>query len=124
MPNNPDRNMKNENFSSQLGTYFKRHMGFKEQEDFQTVLRADGETETTQDFLIGIVGGGMDSNWVHSALQPPTVPAPGDYNDGENGGMTGRGNRSTRPQCRFVHHRPHMLCPEANLGRRGGEASD
>jgi hypothetical protein len=24
------------------------------------------------------------------------------------------------PQCRFVHHKPHML-PDANLGRRGGK---
>jgi hypothetical protein len=24
-------------------------------------------------------------------------------------------------QCRFVHHKPHMLCPDANLGRRGGK---
>jgi hypothetical protein len=25
------------------------------------------------------------------------------------------------PQCRFVHHKPHMLCPDANQGRRGGK---
>jgi hypothetical protein len=25
------------------------------------------------------------------------------------------------PQCRFVHHKPHMLCPDANPGRRGGK---
>jgi hypothetical protein len=25
------------------------------------------------------------------------------------------------PQCRFVHHEPHMLCPDANSGRRGGK---
>jgi hypothetical protein len=24
-------------------------------------------------------------------------------------------------QCRFVHHKPHMLCPDANPGRRGGK---
>jgi hypothetical protein len=24
------------------------------------------------------------------------------------------------PQCRFVHHKPHILCPNANPGRRGG----
>jgi hypothetical protein len=55
----------------------------------------------------------------------PTVPAPGDYDDGEIGGMMiGKGNRSTRrkpAQCRFVHYEPHMLCPDANLGRRGGK---
>jgi hypothetical protein len=25
------------------------------------------------------------------------------------------------PQCHFVHHEPHMLCPDANPGRRGGK---
>jgi hypothetical protein len=25
------------------------------------------------------------------------------------------------PQCRFVHHKSHMLCPDANPGRRGGK---
>jgi hypothetical protein len=25
------------------------------------------------------------------------------------------------PQCRFVHRKPHMLCPDANPGRRGGK---
>jgi hypothetical protein len=40
---------------------------------------------------------GVASNWVHSALRPPIVPSPGDYNDGEIGGtMIGRGNRITR----------------------------
>jgi hypothetical protein len=38
-------------------------------------------------------GGEVESNWVHSALRP-TVPALGDYDDGEIGGMMiGRGNR-------------------------------
>jgi hypothetical protein len=23
------------------------------------------------------------------------------------------------PQCSFVHHKAHMLCPDANPGRRG-----
>jgi hypothetical protein len=25
------------------------------------------------------------------------------------------------PQCRFVHHKTHMLCQDANPGRRGGK---
>jgi hypothetical protein len=25
------------------------------------------------------------------------------------------------PQCRFVHHKPHMLCPDANSDRRSGK---
>jgi hypothetical protein len=41
-----------------------------------------------------------------AATNSPIVPAPGDYDDGEIGGMIGRGNRSTRrkpapvPLCR------------------------
>jgi hypothetical protein len=27
------------------------------------------------------------------------------------------------PQCRFVHHKPHVLCPDVNPGRRGGKPS-
>jgi DNA primase catalytic subunit len=30
---NPDRNMKNEKFCSQLGTYFKRHVKFRSKRD-------------------------------------------------------------------------------------------
>jgi hypothetical protein len=25
------------------------------------------------------------------------------------------------PQCRFVHHKSHVLCPNANPDRRGGK---
>jgi hypothetical protein len=50
-------------------------------------------------FLICIVVGG---------IQGPlgTVPAPGDYDDGEIGGMIGRGNRSTRRKPAPVPHCP------------------
>jgi hypothetical protein len=51
----------------------------------------------------------VESNWVHSALRPlirPTVPASGDYDGGEIGGMIGRGNRSTRRKPV-----PVPLCP-------------
>jgi hypothetical protein len=40
---------------------------------------------------------GVESNGVQSALRPPIgllLPAPGDYDDGEIGGMIGSGNRS------------------------------
>jgi hypothetical protein len=48
-------------------------------------------------FLIGIVGGGVQSGPLGTAaINRPLVPAPGDYDDGEIGGMIGRGNRSTR----------------------------
>jgi hypothetical protein len=42
----------------------------------------------------------------HYGHQWPIVPAPGDYNDGEIGGMIGRGNRSTRRKPVTV-----PLCP-------------
>jgi hypothetical protein len=46
--------MKNEKFCSQLSTYVKRRMGFRskqglEEEGFQTVFMAAGETDTTQE---------------------------------------------------------------------------
>jgi hypothetical protein len=59
------------------------------------------------------------------ATNRPIVPAPGDYDDGEIGGMkSGRGNRSTRrkpatmPLC--PPHTPHDAA-DANPGRRGGK---
>jgi hypothetical protein len=42
-----------------------------------------------------------------AATNRPIVPAPGDYDDGETGGiMIGRGNRSTQRK-----HTPVPLCP-------------
>jgi hypothetical protein len=41
-----------------------------------------------------------------AATNRPIVPAPGDYDDGEIGGMIGRGNRSTRRKPA-----PMPLCP-------------
>jgi hypothetical protein len=78
-------------------------------------------------FLIDMVGGGVQYNPLGTAAtKRPIVPAPGDY-DGEIGGMMiGRGNRSTRKkpaQCRFVHHKPHML-PGREPGPPRWEASD
>jgi hypothetical protein len=53
------------------------------------------------------------------------MPAPGDYGDGEIGGMMiGWGteiHRESLPQCRFVCHKPHMICPDANPGPHGGK---
>jgi hypothetical protein len=51
-----------------------------------------------------------------AATNRPIVPTPGDYDDGEIGGMIGRGNRSTR---RMSTTTLHVLCPDANPGRRG-----
>jgi hypothetical protein len=63
-------------------------------------------------FLIGIVGGGVQLGPLGTAATSrPIVPAPGDYDDGELGGMIGRGNRSTRgkpaPVPLYPLHTPH-----------------
>jgi hypothetical protein len=48
-------------------------------------------------FLIGIMGGGIQLGpRCTAATNRPIMPAPGDYDDGEIGGIIGRGNRSTR----------------------------
>jgi hypothetical protein len=78
-------------------------------------------------FLIGIVVGGVQlAPLGTAATNRPIVPAPGDYDDGEIGGMTGRGNRSTRRKLA-----PVPLCPQQTHmlpGRKPGpprwEASD
>jgi hypothetical protein len=56
---------------------------------------------------IDIVGVGIQLGPLGTAsTNRPIVPAPGDYDDGEIGGMIGRGNRSTRRKPA-----PMTLCP-------------
>jgi hypothetical protein len=59
-------------------------------------------------FLISIVGGGVQLGPLGTeATNRPIVTAPGDYDDGEIGGiMIGKGNRSTRRKPA-----PVPLCP-------------
>jgi hypothetical protein len=58
-------------------------------------------------FLIGIVGGGVQLGPLGTAAtNGPIVHTPGDYDDGEIGGMIGRGNRRTRRKPA-----PVPLCP-------------
>jgi hypothetical protein len=71
-----------------------------------------------------MVGGGVKLGPLGTAANKmPIVPAPGDYDDEEIGGMIGKGNRSTRrkpapvPLC--PPQTPHA-CPDANPGSRGG----
>jgi hypothetical protein len=61
----------------------------------------------TDFFLIGIVGGWspIGSTW-HCGHQWPIVPALGDYDDGEIGGMIDRGNQNT-----WRKPVPVPLCP-------------
>jgi hypothetical protein len=57
--------------------------------------------------LIGIVGGRVQLGPLGTAAtNRPIVPAPGDYDDGEIGGMIGKGNRNTRRKPVTV-----PLCP-------------
>jgi hypothetical protein len=77
-------------------------------------------------FLIGIVGGGVQLGPLGTAAtNRPIMPATGDYDDGEIGGMIGRENRSfsekTCPSAALSTTNPHMLCPDANPGRRDGK---
>jgi hypothetical protein len=59
---------------------------------------------------IRIVVGGVQLGPLDTAATDwPTVPALGDYNNGELGGMKiGRGNL---PQGHFVHHKSHLTRP-------------
>jgi hypothetical protein len=50
-----------------------------------------------------------------AATNRPIVPAPGDYDDGEIGGMiVGRGNRSTRRKLTALSSTTSTCCPDAN----------
>jgi hypothetical protein len=58
------------------------------------------------------VGGGVQLGPLGTAAtNRPTVPAAGDYDDGEIGEMAGETEvlGENLPQCRFVHQIPHTL---------------
>jgi hypothetical protein len=79
-------------------------------------------------FLIGIVGSGVQLVPLGTAAtNRPIVPAPGDYDDGEIGGIEiGRGNRSTRrkpPPVPLCQPQISHACPDANPVRRGAKSA-
>jgi hypothetical protein len=75
--------------------------------DLTYINLAQGRIQYFFFFLVGIVGGGVQLNPLGTAAtNRPIVPAPGDYDDGEIGGMIDRGNRSTRRKPV-----PVPLCP-------------
>jgi hypothetical protein len=63
-----------------------------------------------------------------SATEWPIVPAQGDYDDGEFGGMKiGRGNKvhgENLPQRHFVHYKSHLTRPGLEPGPPRWKASD
>jgi hypothetical protein len=77
-------------------------------------------------FLIRIVVGGVHTGSTrHIGHFWPIVPAPGDCESGEFGGMKiDRGIGENLPQRHFVHHKFHLTRPGLEPGRPRWEASD
>jgi hypothetical protein len=53
-----------------------------------------------------------------AATNRPVLPAPGDYDDGEIGGMIGSGNCSTRKKHAPMPHKSHILSGREPGARR------
>jgi hypothetical protein len=59
-----------------------------------------------------------------SATEWPIVPAPGNYDDGEFGGMESEVLRENLSQRHFVHRKSHLTRPGIEPGPPRWEASD
>jgi hypothetical protein len=90
-----------------------------------------GESEVcscrSHTFFYWYSGGGVQLGPLGTAAtNRPIVPSPSDYDDGEIGGVIGRGNRSTRrkaaPVLLCLPQTPHA-CPDANPSRRCGKSA-
>jgi hypothetical protein len=67
-------------------------------------------------------GGGVQLGPLDTAaINRPIVPTLGDYDNRQIGGLNDRGNLF---QCHIVHHKPHMLCPDANRGISRGKPAN
>jgi hypothetical protein len=63
----------------------------------------------------------------NAATNRPIVPTPGDYKDGEIGGMIVRGNGSTQRKpdpVPLLSTTNTTCCPYANSGRRSGKPAN
>jgi hypothetical protein len=79
----------------------------------------------TRTFFYWYSGGGVQLGPLGSAAtNGPIVPVPGDYDDGEIGGMIGKGkpkySEKICPSAALSITDP-TCCPDANPGRRGGK---
>jgi hypothetical protein len=104
-----------------LGREASRQFGNKKKQYRKLTSLQHGKNRNIVLFFNWYSGGGVQLGPLGTAAtNRPIVPAPGDYDDGDIGGMIGRGNRSTRRKSAPVPLCPPQT-PDANPGHRGGK---